>query len=146
MSVSGNAVNTNIGIINAQNQAAAGGQPTIYTATLKGKINGLEETVNVLIEELNFYKNEIGNLQQEKVELEESLARKTHEIRTTLVAEVKASDESMKQQYQAQKAENMRTAQAITTLKAEKTNLNQHLLDLKRRVAELELTIGDDQK
>jgi hypothetical protein len=33
---------------------------------------------------------------------------------------------------------------AITTLKTEKTNLNQHLLDLKRRVAELELMIGDD--
>ncbi len=33
---------------------------------------------------------------------------------------------------------------AITQLKTEKTNLNQHLLDLKRRVAELELMIGDD--
>ena len=33
---------------------------------------------------------------------------------------------------------------AITTLKTEKTNLNQHLLDLKRRVAELELMIGDE--
>ena len=100
----------------------------------------------MLTEELNFYKNEISQLQQEKVELEESLARRTHEIRTTLVAEVKASDDSMKQQYQAQKAENMRTQQAIQTLKAEKTNLNQHLLDLKRRCAELELTIGDDCK
>lgn len=34
----------------------------IYTATLKGKINGLEETVKALTEELTFYKNEIGNL------------------------------------------------------------------------------------
>ena len=59
MSVSGNAVNTNIGIINAQNTASQN-QPTIYTATLKGKINGLEETVAVLTEELNFYHNEIA--------------------------------------------------------------------------------------
>lgn len=88
------AVNTNIGIINAQ--ATHGNQPAVYTATLKGKINGLEETVHVLTEELNFYKDEIAQLGQEKVELEESLARKTHEIRTTLVAEVKASDESLK--------------------------------------------------
>jgi hypothetical protein len=33
---------------------------------------------------------------------------------------------------------------AITTLKTEKTNLHQHLLDLKRRVAELELAVGDE--
>ena len=138
-------INTNIGLINAQ-ASSAQQQPAIYQATLKGKINGLEETVQVLIEELNFYKNEIANLQQEKVELEESLARRTHEIRTTLIAEVKASDESMKAQYQAQKQECMRTQQAITNLKAEKTNLNQHLLDLKRRTAELELTIGDEAK
>ena len=56
MSIS-NPVNTNIGIINAQ--ATNNNQSTIYTATLKGKINGLEETVHVLTEELNFYKNEI---------------------------------------------------------------------------------------
>ncbi|MEY3876816.1 MAG: hypothetical protein RLZZ191_499 [Pseudomonadota bacterium] len=85
-----------------------------FTATLKGKINGLEETVHVLTEELNFYKNEIAQLHQEKVELEESLARKTHEIRTTMINEVKAADENMKQSYQAQKAENMRTQNAIT--------------------------------
>jgi hypothetical protein len=34
----------------------------MYTATLKGKINGLEETVRALTEELTFYKNEISNL------------------------------------------------------------------------------------
>ena len=42
----------------------------IYTATLKGKINGLEETVKALTEELTFYKNEIGNLRSEKNDLE----------------------------------------------------------------------------
>ena len=73
----------------------------VYTATLKGKINGLEETVQVLTEELNFYKSEIGQLQQEKVELEENLAKKTYEIRTTLLNEVKAADENMKASYQA---------------------------------------------
>ncbi len=57
MSISSNAVNTNIGIINAQSLGQT--NQTIYTATLKGKINGLEETVHVLTEELNFYKNEI---------------------------------------------------------------------------------------
>ena len=34
----------------------------LYQATLKGKINGLEETVKALTEELNFYKSDISNL------------------------------------------------------------------------------------
>ena len=59
---SNNPVNTNIGIINATAFGQSQAQPTVYTATLKGKINGLEETVHVLTEELNFYSNEIKQL------------------------------------------------------------------------------------
>ena len=55
------AVNTNIGVINSQAMSHSQ-QQSVYTATLKGKINGLEETVHVLTEELNFYKNEIAQL------------------------------------------------------------------------------------
>ena len=58
-----NQLNTNIGVISSQHQQTnftpglTGNQ--IYSATLKGKINGLEETVQVLTEELTFYKGEI---------------------------------------------------------------------------------------
>ena len=64
---------------------------TIHASTLKGKINGLEETVKVLGDELNFYKNEIQNLKEEKDVLESNIAKKTFEIRTTLTTEVMAS-------------------------------------------------------
>jgi hypothetical protein len=60
----------------------------IYTATLKGKINGLEETVKALTEELTFYKNEIGNLRSEKNDLEQNLAKKTSDIRNGLARDV----------------------------------------------------------
>ena len=50
----------------------------------------------------------------------------------------------MKKNHATQKAENQKTQAAIAILKTEKTNLHQHLLDLKRRVAELELMIGDE--
>ena len=50
----------------------------------------------------------------------------------------------MKRNFQLQKTENQKMQNAITQLKTEKTNLHQHLLDLKRRVAELELQIGDE--
>ena len=41
------------------------------------------------------------------------------------------------------KNENNKLQQQITVLKTEKTNIQQHLLDLQRRAAELELAIGD---
>ena len=50
----------------------------------------------------------------------------------------------MKKNHNQQKLENQKIQSAITVLKTEKTNLHQHLLDLKRRVAELELQIGDE--
>ena len=51
----------------------------------------------------------------------------------------------MKKNYASQKSENQKIQGAITVLKTEKTNLHQHLLDLKRRVGELELQIGDGE-
>ena len=54
------------------------------------------------------------------------------------------AEEDMKKNHTQQKLENQKIQSAITVLKTEKTNLHQHLLDLKRRVAELELQIGDE--
>ena len=47
-----------------------------FTATLKGKINGLEETIKALQEELIFYKKEIQVLRSEKEQLDDSVTRK----------------------------------------------------------------------
>ena len=63
-------------------------QDNSYNATLKGKINGLEETCKALTEELNFYRDEIQTLRGEKQDLEQKLAQKTAEIRQTLADEV----------------------------------------------------------
>ena len=72
------------------------------------------------------------------------MAKKTSDIRNNLANEVIKAEEDMKKNHQSQKLENQKIQGAITILKTEKTNLHQHLLDLKRRVAELELQIGDE--
>lgn len=68
--------------------AAASTSANNFNATLKGKISGLEETCKALTEEINFYSSEIQSLRGEKQELEQSLARKTNEIRQQLTADV----------------------------------------------------------
>lgn len=70
------------------NTGASANNANSYNATLKGKINGLEETCKALTEELNFYHGEIQTLRGEKVELEQSLAKKTNEIRRQLSEDV----------------------------------------------------------
>ena len=97
----------------------------VYNATLKGKINGLEETCKALTEELNFYKSEIGGLRAEKTDLENNLAEKTSKIRNSLAEDVMNAENSMKSSFQSQKLENQKMQGAITTLKTEKTNLHQ---------------------
>ena len=130
--------------MNATGGATSAQNSNSYNATLKGKINGLEETCKALTEELHFYKEEIQTLRGEKIELEQSLAKKTNDIRVTLSEDVRRAEEEMRKAHVTQKAENQKTQAAIAVLKTEKTNLHQHLLDLKRRVAELELQIGDE--
>ena len=115
-----------------------------FTSTLKGKINGLEETIKARQEELNFYKKEIQQLRSEKETLDDTLTRKAQEIRKTLSNDVLKASEDLRNSYLNQKNENGKMQNQISTLKTEKTNLNQMLLDLQRRTAELELSIGAD--
>ncbi len=50
----------------------------------------------------------------------------------------------MKRHYAHQKAENARIQQQVTALKGEKTALDMQLIELQRRMDELELQVGHD--
>ena len=77
-----------------------------FTSTLKGKINGLEETIKARQEELNFYKKEIQQLRSEKETLDDTLTRKAQEIRKTLSNDVLKASEDLRNSYLNQKNEN----------------------------------------
>ena len=67
---------------------------------------------------------------------------KTQDVRKTLTNENFKVEEEMKRHYSHQKAENSRIQQQVTALKGEKTALDMQLLELERRMAELELQVG----
>ena len=52
-----------------------------HSATVKGKITGLEETIRALQEEINFYKREVQVLRSEKETLDDIVTRKAQEMR-----------------------------------------------------------------
>ena len=77
-----------------------------HAATLKGKINQLEETIHSMIEELNFYKKEVSTLRSEKETLEGELGRRANDMKKQLTNEVIRADDELKKAYTGQKNEN----------------------------------------
>ena len=69
---------------------------------------------------------------------------KTQDVRKTLTNELFKVEEEMKRHYAHQKAENARIQQQVTALKGEKTALDMQLIELQRRMDELELQVGHD--
>ena len=95
-----------------------------------------------LADELQYHKKEVQVLRSEKETLESVLTMKTQDVRKTLTNENFKVEEEMKRHYSHQKAENARIQQQVTALKGEKTALDMQLLELERRMAELELQVG----
>ena len=87
------------GVSQAHNTMTTGA----LSSTLKGKITGLEETINTLSEEINFYKKEIKTLRSEKESLDDAVTRKADEIRKGLTEDVIKAEEDMKTSYLGQK-------------------------------------------
>jgi len=55
-------------------------------------------------------------------------------------------EEDLKKNLNVQKVENVKLQNQISSLKQEKTQLQQNLIGLQRRIGELELSIGGDQQ
>ncbi len=95
-----------------------------------------------LAEELSCHKKEVGVLRQEKDTLESVITLKTQEVRKTLTNENFKVEEEMKRHYAHQKNENSRLQQQITALRGEKTALDMQLIELERRMADIECNVG----
>ena len=128
--------------INTMNMTSPGG---VQASSLKGKLQRLEETVKTISEEINHYKKEVEKLRGEKSELENILKMKTQEVKSTLDTEIIRCEDELKRNFNQQKAENSKLQQQIAQLKTEKTSLQQQLLTLQRRIAEIEMQVGNEE-
>lgn len=81
-------------------------------------------------------------LRQEKEQLENVLSHKSMEVRRALQTESQRVEEELKRSLAQQKQENLKLQGMIGNLKQEKTQLQQNLMGLQRRIGELELSIG----
>ena len=110
--------------------------------SLKQKLAGLEDLIKGITEEVEYHKKEVQILRVEKDELEKVLAKKAAEVRENLQAEATRVEGDLKKNLSNQRTENQKLQNQISILKQEKTQLQQNLLGLQRRIGELELSIG----
>ena len=113
-------------------------------ATLKGKLASLEEQIQLVADEMNNHKKDVVSLKNEKDTLQEILKMKTHEVKNTLLQELNKVEDEMKRHFSHQTSENSILQQQITSLKAEKTALQNQLIALQRRISDLEMQVGTD--
>lgn len=101
--------------------------------------------VRAVQEDLQYSKREVQMLRQEKEQLENVLSHKSNEVRTNLQCEASRVEHDLQRNYANQKIENVKLQNQVSALKQEKTQLQQNLIGLQRRIQEVELTIGGEQ-
>ena len=114
------------------------------SASLKGKLSTLEESIEEIKNEMHQHKVEVSSFKAEKDDIQDVLKRKTQDVKDSLIGELEKVEEEMKRHFAHQKAENSRLQQQISQLKSEKTTLSSQLMYLKNRIQELELQVGND--
>merc|ERR1719272_2519268 len=95
---------------------------------LKGKLASLEDFISMQNEELAAQRQEIESLRNDKQGIEEHYQGQLQELKKTMVSDVQRMQEEVKRHFAQQKAENGRLQQQLTTLKGEKTSLQQQIL------------------
>ena len=93
-------------------------------ASLKGKLQSLEESILQVSDETSINKKEVTSLATEKNSLQELLKLRVHEVRNNLFTEMSKLDEELGRHYKHQKSENIKLAQLLAQLKQEKMNLS----------------------
>ena len=112
--------------------------------SLKMNLARLEDLIRGIHEEVEFHKKEVQILRVEKDELEKALSNKAGEVRENLQNEATRVEDDLKKNLSQQRTENGKLQNQISILKHDKTQLQQNLLGLQRRIGELELKIGNE--
>jgi chromosome segregation ATPase len=111
---------------------------------LKGKIASLEEFIQTQNEEIASQRQEIEQLRNAKSLIEQHYQQQLLELKKVISGDLARVQEEVKKHFTQQKAENSRVTQQVGVLKGEKTALQQQIIGLQRRIAELEEQIGQD--
>jgi len=99
------------------------------SASLKGKIQTIEDTLQLTQDEMNSHKKDVNSIKTERDSLQEMLRLKIDDIKNSLMNDIgKLEDEFNKTFTVHQKGENQKLLMELNKLKNEKTELQKTLL------------------
>ena len=78
------------------------------SSTLKGKLQLLEEQIQLIADEMNNHKKDVIRLKTEKDNLQETLKHKTGSVKTKLLRDLYKVEDEMKRHFSHQTSENGR--------------------------------------
>lgn len=139
---------SNTNLINFQNSGKdfAVTSGSLNSVSLKIKLQELEDSIQELGKKINRHKKELGIIKVDNDTLRELIKIKEAEIRRNIAEEINRVDEEMKRYFSHQKAENSRLNQQLDQFKNDKSSFQSFLTSLFKRIRDLELQVGIDNK
>ena len=117
---------------------------TAGAASIKGKLQSLEDIIKMIRDEETAVTREVQRLRAEKDTLDNDLNHQCGDCRSLLISEVTEGEDEMQRHISNQKAENSRLQIQITQLKADKANLQEQIIDLTKRIQDIENSLGHE--
>ncbi|KAL4508519.1 hypothetical protein ABPG72_003823 [Tetrahymena utriculariae] len=114
-------------------------------ASLKGKIQSLEEMAFSVNNELQLHKKELAILNSEKDSLSSVLNMKAQDVKKTLMNELIRLEDEMNRHFNNQKSENNRIQSQLSLIKTDKAALDELIGELEGRIKDLEYHIGNKE-
>ncbi len=104
-----------------------------------------QESIQQIASDLEDHRKSFKTLNDKKDKIKSSVTMKTENVQKGLVLEIEKVEKEMERHFSHQNAENSRLQQQISQLKSEKTVVQNSLTALQRRIADLELQIGQNK-
>ena len=115
---------------------------TLMSLTSKYEI--LNENLNNLINALNDHKKDFTEFQGGNESIPEYITEKAKKIEDNVGASINRMDGEVQKSLSHQKSENLRLYQQINQLKKDNTVIKNQLLDIEKRIEDINLQIGSD--
>jgi len=103
-------------------------QNSSNSASLKGKIHTIEESMTLCQDEMNSHKKDVNSVKTERDSLQEMLKLKIDEIKHNLMDDVGKIEDELNKHFNNSKGDNGKLMMELNKLKNEKTELQKTLL------------------
>lgn len=117
-----------------------------FLSSIIAKLSNLDDVLNAIKSKMDETKMTTEKIDSDKKEMNINLTSNLNNIQTELNAKLHGTFDKLKQHQLNQRAEGLKMQQKISHLKKEKLQLLQQITDIQKRIHDMEVIIGYDNK